>query len=150
MPPSARGRRRPELSAELEASAARAAQERAQQQQQPEPDPEPQPLPEPEMETRSEFLSEGYEADGVYLLDGDIIFGKRTSEVRLAGGDHYFSWGVMSRLQEGEPVENGFMRVRVLVNDGTRDLAADAEEDILAEAERRRELERRRPIRVQH
>lgn len=135
--PNTRGRRDPHVAAQI------AASRQAEQQYE-------ENMPEMAFEPGSEAFIDAGDAqpddfDGL-LQDGDIIMAKRTSEVDIDGNNHYFTFGVQTRVQPDETVIDAYGRVIGLVNQGVVDLAAESEEGIQAENERRLEEARRRPI----
>lgn len=65
------------------------------------------------------------------LAPGDIVAAKVTHAVtRKDGGDSWFSYGVQTRVLDGESEEETFVRATTVVNERVLDLADDAEQRI--------------------
>jgi len=80
------------------------------------------------------------------LAPGDVVAAKVTHAfTRNDGGDSWFSYGVQSRILDGENEEDAFVRVATVANERVLDLADDAEQRIgeLVEAQRRKQQSRR-------
>ena len=73
---------------------------------------------------------EGDSADQTYigLATGDIVMAKVTHAfTRNDGGDSWFSYGVQTRVLDGEVEEDTYMRAATIVNERVLDMADDAE-----------------------
>lgn len=91
--------------------------------------------------------------DPLLLLPGDIIYGKVTHAIRFDEDPSYFTYGVATRVQDGELEEEAFDRVSTIVNERSLDLAYAAEEPVgelveRVEAKRRERINSRRALRA--
>jgi hypothetical protein len=148
-PPNRRGRRNPSLAAEL-AAAQRIAQQKEQGVvRRRDPEPEDEQYDEPAMEpVETDLLPDGeLPPDELPMLyPGDIVIARRSSSTEIDGTEHWFSYGVSTRVQPHENEEDTFGRVLEVVNTRVEDIIDEATETIQRNIERRREEERRRPI----
>jgi hypothetical protein len=71
-----------------------------------------------------------------HLYAGDRVMGKVVHTVQFDGVDSWFTYGVETRVQEGESELDAYIRVSEVCNTRSLDLAADAEEHINALRER--------------
>lgn len=78
------------------------------------------------------------------LLPGDIVAAKVTHTfTRDDGQDSWFSYGVQSRVMQGETEEDTFVRVASIANERVLDLADDAENRIQLLAQAQQQQRRR-------
>lgn len=81
------------------------------------------------------------------LFAGDVVMGKASVSTKIMGMEHWFTWGISSRVQPGEDAEDAFMRVGAQVSESVMDLMASMEVNLIREESDRQERERNRPIR---
>lgn len=81
------------------------------------------------------------------LVSGDIILAKVTLAGPTELGDGWYTYGVQSRVQDGESEVQAFERIAAITNNRVIDLATDAYERVsdLVEAQRQATRQRRIP-----
>lgn len=127
--PARRGRKDPNLALELEANEPEAFIEDA------------------------DFLTEAGdigEQDEILVLPGDVIAAKVVHQVSILGKDSWITFGLQTRVMDGEDEADVFERVGSVVNTRVLDLAEDAYQRIAAaQAERDEQLQQQPSGRIQ-
>lgn len=86
------------------------------------------------------------EAPGVAdyaLMPGDVVMAKTTLAYPTATGDAWSTFGAQTHVMQGETVDDTFERLSVIVNSGVIELSKDAVDRVAEEAQPQRITPRR-------
>lgn len=85
---------------------------------------------------------EGQTPDTYFVVEGDVVMAKVVHTLDIDGQESWVTYGLQTRVLEGESEEDVFVRTSSIVNTRVLDLAEDAALRVAEIAERRRQERR--------
>jgi hypothetical protein len=106
---------------------------------------QPPASPPPQDEAPADLLVEERESqtpDTYFVVEGDVVMAKVVHTLDIDGQESWVTYGLQTRVLEGESEEDVFVRTSSIVNTRVLDLAEDAALRVAEIAERRRQERR--------